>query len=179
MKNIKKVNKIDIKYLKIIRKNVTLLHKNYAEIYDKKKNLILDVAPQIYEGAKKFFKYAKIKTLDIDPNSNADYICDLAKCNIIPNNKFDLIFCTEVLEHVKEPELCIRSLYRILKKNGKIIVSTPFNFRIHNPLPDYWRFSEHGLNFLFKKNRFKKIKIKSIDSERFLFPIQYILTAVK
>ncbi|MCK5818286.1 MAG: methyltransferase domain-containing protein [Psychromonas sp.] len=50
---------------------------------------------------------------------------------------------TEVLEHTLNPFRAINEIYRILKPNGILIMTTPFNFRIHNPLPDCWRISEH------------------------------------
>lgn len=56
-------------------------------------------------------------------------------------------------------------------------VTTPFNFRIHNPLPDCWRISEHGLRQLLKK--FTSVTIEENGTERFLFPVQYKTIAVK
>ena len=56
-------------------------------------------------------------------------------------------------------------------------MTTPFNFRIHNPLPDCWRFSEHGLKVLLKD--FQKIEISENGTERFLFPVQYKTIAKK
>lgn len=51
-----------------------------------------------------------------------------------PDNTFDVVFCNEVLEHVKEPEKAVRELARISKKF--IICSVPREplFRISNLL---------------------------------------------
>lgn len=98
--------------------------------------------------------------------------------SIIPSNFFDVIICTEVLEHTLNPFNAVNELYRILKPDGKVFVSTPFNFRIHGPLPDCWRFTEHGLRALFKD--YTSIEIYSKDDEnRFLMPIQYHTIATK
>jgi len=45
-------------------------------------------------------------------------------------NKYDLIVCTEVLEHVKDKDKLIKKLRRLLKRKGFLIISVPnyFNF---------------------------------------------------
>ena len=173
------VSAIDIKNLSIIRSSIQNLHKIYAKDYDTVNRKVLDVAPEVWEGAKNYFKKALVETLDIDPKSDAEYVADLAYCKIVPSKRFDLIFCTEVLEHTNEPQTCAKSLKRILKDDGIIVVTTPFNLRIHNPLPDNWRFTEHGLRLLFTNAGFSSILIEEIASDRFLMPIQYILIAKK
>ena len=175
----KEVSLYDIVNLEIIRNGVKEVIKKAAEL-DSPDLLILDIAPQVHNGAKEFFSKGKIFTLDIDPNSDADYIADLCEnnSNIIPSNFFDIIICTEVLEHTLNPFSAVNELCRILKPNGKVFVSTPFNFRVHGPLPDCWRFTEHGLRTLFKD--YTSVEIKSIDDEnRFLMPIQYHTFATK
>ena len=98
--------------------------------------------------------------------------------SIIKNNSFDMVVCTEVLEHTTNPFNAVIEIYRILKPKGIVYVTTPFDFRIHGPLPDCWRFTEHGLKELFKN--FKKIKIKNIkNKKRYLMPVQYLLKATK
>jgi 2-polyprenyl-3-methyl-5-hydroxy-6-metoxy-1,4-benzoquinol methylase len=97
---------------------------------------------------------------------------------IVNNETFDIIICTEVLEHVNNPFFVVNELKRMLKTKGIVAISTPFNFRIHGPLPDNWRFTIHGLKQLFKD--FEIIEINSLDDEsRNLMPIQYTLIAKK
>ena len=174
-----KVSNVDNKNYSLLRKNVCDFIQTFSNL-DSEATLVLDVAPEIHKGAKEFFKKSIVKTLDIDKKSAADYIADLCKTNTItiPDNYFDIIFCTEVLEHTNNPFLAVEELYRIVKPGGIVAVTTPFNFRIHNPLPDNWRFTEHGLRILFKM--FKNADIQElIDEDRFLMPIQYTVTAIK
>jgi SAM-dependent methyltransferase len=174
------ISELDKKNYELIRENVKKLIRDTSVIFDKKENLVLDIAPQDHIGVKEFFKKAEIKTLDIDLKSNSDYICDLCNnnSNIIYDNMFDVVFCTEVLEHVSNPFNAVDELFRITKKNGIVVSSTPFNFRIHGPLPDNWRFTEHGLRELFKK--FSNVIIVPLDdSDRFLMPIHYTIIAEK
>lgn len=174
----KQVSDIDKKHFDLIRSNIDNLIVNASLEYDKEGISILDVAPQTHQGVKKYFKFASVKTLDIDPSYNSDYVCDLANAEIIEDNKFDVVFCTEVLEHTNNPFACVETINRILKNGGVCFISTPFNFRIHNPLPDNWRFTEHGLRVLFSS--FKEVQIDPLEDEnRFLMPIQYITIARK
>ncbi|MDF1538558.1 MAG: methionine biosynthesis protein MetW [Candidatus Thorarchaeota archaeon] len=41
------------------------------------------------------------------------------------DSSFDLIICSEVLEHLKYPHICIAEMKRILKLDGVIIISIP------------------------------------------------------
>jgi SAM-dependent methyltransferase len=173
------VAQIDIENLAIIRDGVTSIIKDSAEKYDKAGLLVLDIAPQVWNGAKEFYKASSIDTLDIDKKSGATYIADITNNNssIIESNKYDIVIFTEVLEHTLNPFTAINEIYRILKKGGILVMTTPFNFRIHNPLPDCWRISEHGLRVLLKD--FDSVQITENGTERFLFPVQYKTIAQK
>jgi SAM-dependent methyltransferase len=171
------VSAADNESLLIIRESVKQ-HIKAASETDRPGLLVLDVAPQIYEGAKEFFKEATLKTIDINPG--ADYCADICDTNtsLIPDNAFDIIICTEVLEHVTNPFAVVNELQRILKPGGQVFVTTPFNFRIHGPLPDNWRFTIHGLKQLFSD--WQIVLIEEIQTPgRPLMPIHYRLIASK
>lgn len=51
-----------------------------------------------------------------------------------PNNSFDFIVSTDVIEHIYDTEYAFRELSRVLKPNGKILLSTPYNGIIKNIL---------------------------------------------
>ena len=175
-----KVSQLDVDIYLQIRNNVSSFIKSLSINYDRSDNIVLDVAPQTHKGADEYFSAASIETLDIDTKSKATYICDICMNNtkIIPSNRFDLVICTEVLEHTSNPFKAVDELYRIIKPGGTLAVSTPFNFRIHGPLPDNWRFTIHGLAELFKQ--FKNVEITELeDSNRFLMPIQYTTIGTK
>jgi len=176
----KKIAQIDIDNLSIIRNNVLEFTKSCASKYDDENKILLDIAPQIHQGAKPFFIKSIVETLDIDASSSATYIADLCNDNsdIIPNNYFDYVLCTEVLEHTLQPFNAANEIFRVLKPEGMVFLTVPFNLRIHGPLPDCWRFTEHGLRAIFDK--FKIINLSQIESEnRFLMPIHYTMIAQK
>ena len=76
------------------------------------------------------------------------------------DNWFDIVATTKViLEHVSEPEVVIRELYRILKSGGEAFVAAPLVRRQHQHPHDYFRYTEFGLQHLFKKSGFIDIQI--------------------
>lgn len=174
------VSKMDIEFLSIIRNNVNELMKKVASLYATKGGLLLDIAPQVHEGARPFFpEMVVIETFDIDPTSGCTHIGDICKHNaFLSDNTYDYIVCTEVLEHLLQPFNAISEIWRILKPGGMLFLSVPFNFRIHGPLPDCWRFTEHGLRALL--SNFDIIELNSLETLcRALMPIHYTVVAKK
>jgi SAM-dependent methyltransferase len=176
----KEVAEIDKKYFQLLREDVSNFIKTSGEQYDEDGLILLDIAPQDHEGAKPYFPKATVETLDLSPDAGATYVADLCKDNseLIPSERFDVVVCTEVLEHTLQPFDAVDEIKRLLKPGGVALISTPYNFRIHGPLPDCWRFTEHGLRALFKD--FEIISLDELeDEERFLAPIHYKLKASK
>lgn len=173
-------SEFDKNALDIIRANVDKVIETSASCDDVHGNLVLDIAPQVHKGAKFFFKHAKVETMDISPDSGADYIADLCnQSNASPDSdKYDVIVCTEVLEHTRNPFKAVDEIYRMLKPGGYVNVTVPFNLRIHGPVPDCWRITRHGLSELFKN--FYYVEIDEIETpNRLNMPIAYTVIARK
>lgn len=161
--------------LDIIRRNVSDTIERARKEYDRCGMKVLEIG-LLEGGAKDTFTHADVTTLDII--DGADIKLDICGgFNYAMLNNYDCIICTEVLEHTDTPYQATNNMRKWIKPGGKIFVTTPFDFRIHNPLPDNWRFTEHGLRILFQD--FNDIKITPIGNERELMPICYRLTATK
>lgn len=61
---------------------------------------------------------------------NIDVISDIIKIPE-PDNSFDAILCTEVIEHVPDPIKALEELTRLLKPGGIIILTAPFISMTH------------------------------------------------
>jgi len=66
------------------------------------------------------------------------------------DEKFDNVLCTEVLEHLHSPHIAIAEMKRVLKKGGRLILSTRFVYPLHDIPQDYYRFTKYGLRYLFR-----------------------------
>jgi len=67
---------------------------------------------------------------------------------------FDSVFCSQVLEHVFNPEQFIGEIQRVLKAEGKILITLPFLWEEHEQPHDYARYSSFGLSHLLDTNGF-------------------------
>jgi len=74
------------------------------------------------------------------------------------DNTFDSVLASEVFEHVFNPDQVLLELNRVLKKDGKILITVPFAWFEHEIPYDYARYSSFGLRHLLEKNGFKVIK---------------------
>jgi SAM-dependent methyltransferase len=63
---------------------------------------------------------------------------------------FDVVVCTEVLEHLPEPQRAIDEMFRVLRPGGTLILTTRFLFPIHDAPHDYFRFTKYGLRHLLR-----------------------------
>jgi SAM-dependent methyltransferase len=67
-----------------------------------------------------------------------------------PDESFDALLCTEVLEHVVEPVELIQEMHRVLKPGGLALVTIPWSARFHYKPYDYYRYTPSALETLFQ-----------------------------
>jgi len=109
---------------------------------------------------KKFFnphKYLAIDTKWGDAAwdySKLDILGDLASLPI-REGVFDTVICIQVLEHVREPGEVLCELYRVLKRGGKLYLSAPQGWGVHQAPHDYFRYTRYGLEYLLEKAGFR------------------------
>lgn len=89
---------------------------------------------------------------------NIDFISD-AKMLSVPDKSIDMVICSAVIEHVNEPSMVISEIYRVLKHNGKIVLTAPHIHHIHGEPDDYNRFTRFGIKYLLEKQGFSRIEI--------------------
>jgi SAM-dependent methyltransferase len=65
-----------------------------------------------------------------------------------PDASFDSVLLTDVLEHIAAPESLIQEIARILRPRGRLILSVPFMYGLHEQPYDYFRYTEFGLRRL-------------------------------
>ena len=103
--------------------------------------------------------------LDIEPRATGlDYQCSVTDMTPVADAAFDTALCSEVLEHVAEPDAAVAELSRILTDDGRLIVTVPFLARLHEEPHDFQRFTEHGLRRLLTDGGFDVVEIERTGS---------------
>ncbi len=76
-----------------------------------------------------------------------------------PDNSFDTIICTQVLEHADSPEILVKEISRVLEDGGRAFFSMPFIYPEHETPYDFRRFTRFEHKRLLEKNGFNNIAI--------------------
>lgn len=92
---------------------------------------------------------SKYTTFDMMPGKNIDVVGD-ALNPPFEDASFDTVICTQVLEHVERPWIVAGQIARILRIGGVAIITAPFIIPYHADPHDYFRYTENGLESLFK-----------------------------
>lgn len=107
------------------------------------------VRPQLYIGVDLRSKFA-------DVIASAENLPFRSSC-------FDVVLCTQVLEHVEEPKRLLEEIKQVLRVKGLLILSTHgFWIEAHEPT-DYWRWTLQGLEKLMKSADFNIVKTSSME----------------
>jgi ubiquinone/menaquinone biosynthesis C-methylase UbiE len=68
-----------------------------------------------------------------------------------PDQSFEALICTEVLEHVLHHQELIGEMHRVLKPGGFGIITIPWSARYHYIPYDYFRYTPSSLKYLFRE----------------------------
>ncbi len=149
--------------------------------------LITDIIADFYE--KNIKKYAKGKLLDLGcgnvpfyqaykenvtdnicvdwentlhRNEYLDFECDLTKPLPFDKGEFDTIILSDVLEHIPNPDHLWNEMSRVLAQGGKIIISVPFYYWLHERPNDYYRYTEFALRRFVENSGLTLIQLEPI-----------------
>lgn len=108
---------------------------------------------------------AEHETLSIDPQSPTTYTADITLRTGIAAGRFDCVVFTEVMGHTLDPTGALREIRRLLAPGGVLLMTYPFNLRMHAPHPDRWRHTEHGVTtILVDTLGFELITFRALDT---------------
>ncbi|MFN8439601.1 MAG: methyltransferase domain-containing protein [Caldilineaceae bacterium] len=78
------------------------------------------------------------------------------------DNVFDAAVCTQVLEHLAEPEKVLREIQRVLKPGGILLLVAPQSWHEHQIPHDYFRYTSYGLRYLLGKTGYQVETMKPL-----------------
>jgi SAM-dependent methyltransferase len=73
---------------------------------------------------------------------------------------FDAVICSELLEHVRDPEVVLRECFRVLRAAGRLLICTPFLYRMHGDPHDFGRYTEHYWRTVLRDVGFTTVSIE-------------------
>jgi len=95
-----------------------------------------------------------------------DYVSEILAIPV-PDESFDVILCTEVLEHIPEPILAVKEMARILKKDGRLLITAPLGSFLHQePYHFYGGYTPYWYRKFLPE---AGLQIESIESNRGFF----------
>lgn len=101
--------------------------KEFSHFFTAPKLDVLHIAPeQCFHGKFKTQKNLHYLTGDL-VSPIADLHFDLHHIPL-EDNRFDVVFCNHVMEHVDDPIQCMKELYRVMKPEGWAIMQVPQDF---------------------------------------------------
>jgi SAM-dependent methyltransferase len=72
----------------------------------------------------------------------------------------DIVFSSQVIEHVPNPQAMVNECFRLLKPGGVLILTGPFYWPLHEEPYDFHRFTKYGFENLLKIAQFSSWDIK-------------------
>ena len=126
---------------------------------------------------KEIFDGYQCKYITCDIDSKADIQLTEGKEVQLPNKYADFIVSFQVLEHVWDLKWYLKNCHRLLKDEGKLILSTHGSWLYHPHPTDYRRWTKEGLIKELEENEFKVERVIGIVGPLAL-TTQYILLGI-
>lgn len=84
-----------------------------------------------------------------------------------PSNYFDVVFSGEVIEHLDNPAVLFKEAYRVLKKGGKLIITTPRDDGVESS-EHLWYFSQDDIESFYFSTKFKDVKFVNLPDMEYM-----------
>lgn len=113
---------------------------------------------------KSFFKQHQYTSTDIPDGfypEKHDFECYLDDIPQ-PDNHYDAVILSQVLEHVPNPTKALEEIYRILKPNGVLLLSVPLNTPLHGEPYHFFNFTHYGIQQLSMEIGYELIEVEKI-----------------
>lgn len=121
----------------------------------------------------------KIKHLDKKKMNGVDIVADISNNNFSIKEKYDLVICTSLLEHVSNISTTASNISSCISKNGYLIITVPYTYPYHpDPIDNLFRPHPNELKSLFIDRRCIYEKV-IIDQRNILYRMKKDLVSLR
>jgi SAM-dependent methyltransferase len=96
-----------------------------------------------------FFPWKEYIGCDMQEGPGVDKILNLHNIDL-PDQTAGSVLLVDTLEHVEFPHKALEEVYRILKPQGFVLITSHMKFPIHSYPYDYWRFTPEAFKSLLR-----------------------------
>ena len=142
--------------LYLVRRNLFLALRRHATCFKGTRCLDVGCGSKPYESLFEFGDYIGID-VEISGHDHSNSIIDVfydGKNIPFEDDSFSHIFCSEVLEHVEDPLSLIKEMHRVLAPGGKMLVTVPFIWPVHEAPYDFYRYTKWGIESVLRRGGF-------------------------
>jgi len=104
---------------------------------------------------------AEYTGLDVVPTPSADVVGFVEEMPL-ESGRFDLVLCTQVLEHCDDPIRAVAELRRVTAPGGRVLASTHGVMAYHPSPEDHWRWTHTGLARLFRTAEWSAVTVTPV-----------------
>ena len=91
-------------------------------------------------------------------DTRPDAIMDATRL-ALGDDRFDIVFCTQVIEHVPDPAALVAETHRVLRPGGWLVLTGPFWWPHHEEPHDFHRFTRYGFANLLRRAGYAEFEI--------------------
>ncbi len=81
------------------------------------------------------------------------FVCDLKEIPV-EDARYDFVLFNQVMEHLPDPRLVLKELFRVMKPGARLIYSGPLFYEEHEQPYDFFRYTSLGVRLLFQEAGF-------------------------
>lgn len=109
-----------------------------------------------------FFAERASEYVGVDVEDPAAELQGAVEALPVEDASFDVVLCTQVLEHCDDPAQAVRELRRVTAPGGRVLAST-HGTQVYHPAPnDHWRWTHTGLRRLFEAHAdWERVDVKA------------------
>lgn len=113
---------------------------------------------------RELFAHADYVTVDWEHSAHELSEVDIvAPADALPldDRTFDAVLLTQVLEHVPEPQRLLAEQLRVLQPAGRLYLTAPLVWELHELPHDYYRYTSVGLRHLLEAAGFEDVAVEA------------------